>query len=342
MTNSKRYKILIVDDEPLNIQFLETLMSDQFDVIFDTNGENALAIVKSGNPDLIVLDIMMPGLDGYEVCRRLKADPETQFIPVIFITAKEGEEDEARGLELGAVDYITKPFNPEIVKRKITNHIQQITARPRQSMPRQQQGDHRRQSGRRASDKRSLASWLTVAIVLVALIAGGIVALQLDLIPWPAATSKVDQTAGVSTTAAPSAPTAAATTTKSPSGAENSRPAADTALARRLASLEWLEKTTCPEVPEVEWWRFVSHRSIARYVTRNLKGDWQGYLDKWTTRLKNVEDIYERNSTAVTGTGVKLSGDDLADYVAKMKIRVAAIECLSQEAAAFIKAVEKQ
>ncbi len=336
MTSGKRYKILIVDDEPLNIQFLETLISDQFDVIFDTSGEDALSIVKSGKPDLIVLDIMMPGMDGYEVCRRLKADPETQPIPVIFVTAKDGEEEETKGLDLGAVDYITKPFNPEIVKRKITNHIQQIAARPNRA-PSTDGADR----GRRASDKITTRSWIIAGGVLGALIIGGVISLQIGLIPWPASTSQAVAPVTGQTNAPATTSTTRAPTTAAPSApAKASKTPTEIDRARRLASLEWLDETKCPEIPAVAWWRFVSHRSIARYVTRNLEGDWPGYLKKWTARLDNVQDILERDSTAVTDTGIKLSGDELTDYVANMKIRVAAIKCLQQAADDFAKSIK--
>lgn len=89
------------------------------------------------------------------------------------------------------------------------------------------------------------------------------------------------------------------------------------------------------------WWRFVSHRSIARYVTRNLKGDWRGYQDKWLDRLESVSDIYARNSNAITNTGVSLSGQELADYIAQMKIRIEVIECLGREAAVYQQSLSK-
>ena len=106
-------RVLIVDDESLNIKFLETLLSAEINVIFANSGEDALSIVKVNKPDLILLDIVMPGMNGYEVCKRLKVDPDTAAIPVIFVTMKDSQEDEAFGLELGAVDYITKPITKE-------------------------------------------------------------------------------------------------------------------------------------------------------------------------------------------------------------------------------------
>ncbi|MDM8549169.1 response regulator [Desulfobacterales bacterium HSG2] len=116
--------ILIVDDAPENIKVLaETLRSD-YNVSVATNGSDALRIIESSLPDLILLDIMMPGMDGYEVCKRLKSDCRTQNIPVIFITVRSEEEKEARGFEIGAVDYITKPFSPDIVKARVHTHLE--------------------------------------------------------------------------------------------------------------------------------------------------------------------------------------------------------------------------
>lgn len=117
-------KVLIVDDTPENIHLLMNLLKDEYAIVAAKDGERALKLVHSQNPpDLILLDIMMPDMDGYDVCRRLKENEQTREIPVIFITALSEAEDEARGLNLGAVDYITKPFNPAIVKARVRNHL---------------------------------------------------------------------------------------------------------------------------------------------------------------------------------------------------------------------------
>ena len=103
--------ILIVDDTPINIGVISGALKDSYRTKVATNGEKALAIASGDDkPDLILLDVMMPGMDGYEVCRRLKANPETRDIPVIFLTGQTGTEDETKGFEVGAVDYIHKPF----------------------------------------------------------------------------------------------------------------------------------------------------------------------------------------------------------------------------------------
>ncbi len=118
-----RASVLVVDDTPENIDILVETLKHKYQLRAATNGERALEIVQRTPPDLILLDIMMPGIDGFEVCRRLKADITTRHIPIIFITAKIGIEDELRGLELGAVDYITKPISPPVVQARVRTHL---------------------------------------------------------------------------------------------------------------------------------------------------------------------------------------------------------------------------
>jgi phosphoserine phosphatase RsbU/P len=121
---SPQGKVLIVDDTAENIHLLMNLLKDEYAIVAAKDGEKALKLIQGQNPpDIVLLDIVMPGMDGYAVCRRLKEDERTREIPVIFITALSEAEDEARGLNLGAVDYITKPFNPAIVKARVRNHL---------------------------------------------------------------------------------------------------------------------------------------------------------------------------------------------------------------------------
>lgn len=116
--------ILVVDDTPDNLILMSSLLKGDYKVKIANGGEKALRIAASdAPPDLILLDIMMPDMDGYEVCQRLKHEPNTMNIPVIFLTAKNEMEDEKKGLELGAVDYITKPISPPIVLARVKNHL---------------------------------------------------------------------------------------------------------------------------------------------------------------------------------------------------------------------------
>jgi len=120
----ERPTVLVVDDTPDNLSFMSDLLEDRYKVKVANSGEKALRITRSdAPPDLILLDIMMPGIDGYEVCRQLKGDPITSDIPIIFLTALSEMEDEARGFDLGAVDYITKPASPPIVLARVQTHL---------------------------------------------------------------------------------------------------------------------------------------------------------------------------------------------------------------------------
>lgn len=116
--------ILAVDDTPDNLLLISGLLKDDYHLRVANGGERAIKIAQSDNPpDLILLDIMMPDIDGYEVCRTLKADKKTSFIPIIFLTAKSEIEDETKGLEMGAVDYITKPLSPPILLARVKTHL---------------------------------------------------------------------------------------------------------------------------------------------------------------------------------------------------------------------------
>ncbi len=128
--DTKKYTILAVDDTPENIDVLDGILHDDYKIKIALNGQKALKIAQSDNPpDLILLDVMMPDIDGYEVCRVLKADKETSEIPIIFITALNKVEDEIKGFELGAVDYIAKPFSPPTVLARVKAHLELRLAR---------------------------------------------------------------------------------------------------------------------------------------------------------------------------------------------------------------------
>ena len=115
--------LLLVDDEPANLQVLRNILSDHYRLLFARDGERALELARQERPDLILLDVMMPGLSGYDVCQVLKQHDSTAGIPVIFVTALAAAEDEARGFDLGAVDYITKPVSAPIVRARVKNHL---------------------------------------------------------------------------------------------------------------------------------------------------------------------------------------------------------------------------
>jgi diguanylate cyclase (GGDEF)-like protein len=127
--DAARQSILLVDDAPANLEALNAVLGADYELIFATSGQEALDLAREQLPDLILLDVMMSGMDGYEVCRQLKADPRTKGIPTIFVTAMDHEEDEAAGLHAGAIDYLTKPIRASIVKARVRNHLDLKRAR---------------------------------------------------------------------------------------------------------------------------------------------------------------------------------------------------------------------
>jgi diguanylate cyclase (GGDEF)-like protein len=121
------FRILIVDDEKINLKALAELLKDEYVLALAKSGEEGLRRAREDpQPDLILLDVIMPGLDGYQVIRELKHQEQTNHIPVIFVTALNAQEEEEKGLKLGAVDYISKPFSPPIVKMRVRNYLQLV------------------------------------------------------------------------------------------------------------------------------------------------------------------------------------------------------------------------
>jgi len=123
-TSTEKSRVLIVDDEPGNIKILSNVLAQDYALSVATNGKQALEIARVQSPDIVLLDMIMPEMDGIEVCEALKASEETKDIPVIFVTSMSDTANEERGLDAGAVDYISKPISPPIVKARVKIHIQ--------------------------------------------------------------------------------------------------------------------------------------------------------------------------------------------------------------------------
>jgi len=124
MSEAQKQLILIVDDTPENVRLLASLLTDDYEIAIATNGAQALEMIKDTPPDLILLDVMMPEMDGFEVCRRVKNNLATRTLPVIFLTASTEVDDIVRGFEAGGVDYVTKPFKAIELKARVKTHIQ--------------------------------------------------------------------------------------------------------------------------------------------------------------------------------------------------------------------------
>src|SRR5579862_8830111 len=122
--NSEAKTVLLVDDEPANIQIVNSILKDIYKTRIATSGAKALELANQvPAPDLILMDVLMPGMNGYEVCSRLKSDDHTRDIPVIFLTGQTDIDDETKGFEVGAVDYIHKPFSPAVVQARVRTHL---------------------------------------------------------------------------------------------------------------------------------------------------------------------------------------------------------------------------
>lgn len=119
-----KQKVLIIDDSPLTVKILKDMLQQEYDIISSFNGEDGYKMAVAQSPDLIISDVLMSPIDGYDICRLLKQNPLTQNIPVIFISALDEMENEKKGLEIGAIDYITKPFSEPIVKIRVKNHLE--------------------------------------------------------------------------------------------------------------------------------------------------------------------------------------------------------------------------
>ena len=124
------YKILVVDDEPTIVRLMEFILARQgHEMIVAVNGEEALHKIRTQQPDLVLLDIMMPRIDGYEVAQQVRADPATASLPIIMLSAKAQEEDIRKGVDVGVDEYITKPFSPEHLVHVVADYLQRVSKR---------------------------------------------------------------------------------------------------------------------------------------------------------------------------------------------------------------------
>jgi len=119
----KRFRILAVDDEYVNTQLIKSVLVEEYDILTALNGHEAVEVIERYLPDLILLDVMMPDIDGFEVCRIIKADERFAHIPVIFLSALDSQDNQLLGLELGGIDYLTKPINLPLLKVRVRNHL---------------------------------------------------------------------------------------------------------------------------------------------------------------------------------------------------------------------------
>ena len=369
MATKTANKILVIDDDSDILDFMIDLLQDEVSVSFASEGSKAIDLVKRHKPDLILLDVMMPDMDGFEVCKLLKADPETQHVPVVFLTSKKEEKDIVEGLGLGAVDYITKPFDPEIVSAKIQNILNQISATRASATPKQDarqtagQSTDRRAEGEHRPDRTpkdangpvmerramgesranrfdkpaapakgmSLSRVLLIALVIVIAAGGGYA--------WYS-------NAGNKLMVADSTPSAEKPKTTEPAPLKDQATISETYNQQQEQSpsggpsgIAGTSATTpstesCEKVPAVPWWGNPTHSSIIAYVSNKNSGNWTAYIDKWQRQLTKLESVHAKGGTVIAPKlGTRLQGLVLAEYISQVEKRLTITKCLASKVA---------
>ncbi|NQU57976.1 MAG: response regulator [Rhodospirillales bacterium] len=369
MTTKSARKILVIDDDTVILDFLIEILQDEISVSYSSDGAKAVELGKQHKPDLILLDVMMPGIDGFEVCKLLKADPDTQQVPIIFLTGKADEKDIARGLELGAIDYITKPFDPDITVAKIRNILKQINATRAAANPVGQESSGQRETRERRAggDSRpdripkdapqsdvmerrahgagrpdrfpkpaempqgiSLTKFLVIAL-LVAIVGGGGYA-------WYSNAPATDT--GASDSTAKTEPAAPAPTRNTPNNTQGlSEEDISSVIAEPddqmqkdpQAPASGSSTQSCDELPKVPWWGNASHDSITNYVINKSDGDWDAYVAKWGRQLEKLVGIHAKGGTVIAPKlGTRLTGLVLAEYISQVEKRIEITKCLAK------------
>ena len=275
----KKPLVLIVDDDEDIRTYLAALISADAETVEAADGDKGISLAKSRQPDLILLDLMMPGTDGYQVCKALKNNSATRHIPIVFITAQADRAFEAAAIKMGAIDYVVKPFDTDIVSAKIRNYLTMLNQGER--LPGAIRGGSRR---------------LVLPVAAAVLVAGLAVYAGVQLLPENGAQEYSEQAAsGEATKPSPApAPAARATppqtapsspTAMAPTNAAGGQTQVETAArsgkldltqeqvavtdlkhARAPGRYHWVRQASCGVVPLVEWWQNITPSSMALYV----------------------------------------------------------------------------
>ena len=354
--SSSKPLVLIVDDDEDIRTYLSVLIHDSAETIEAANGDKGIALAESRLPDLILLDLMMPGTDGYQVCKTLKQNADTRHIPVVFITAQADRAFEKAAIKIGAIDYVVKPFDTDIVTAKVKNYLSML------HQGEQLQGVIRQRRGR-------YLAWAALAVLIAAglgYVGHGLidrepapVASAPTVPPAPAAPKAApppQPAAPVRVAPAPPAPVPPQAVAPPPVATQplpvqpvpqtvpqtapqtTTAPAADQSIrdARHVRSNDrfgWVKDAHCGVVPLVEWWQNVTPNSIALYVEKHHKGVWDQYAEKWRNHLIRTENTMARGRAIKAPNGRVLKDGELREFVAKLRKRVDVVECLARAAA---------
>lgn len=277
-------------------------------------------VLAAGDVSLILLDLGLPDGDGLTLTQQVR---EQSDVPIIILTARKSIDDRLMGLGLGADDYLTKPIDPRELSLRILNVLDRRSGQdgppsPTPVVPPPPVAPPV------ATAKRGIG--MVFGVIVLLLVAGAGVFWVLTPRPLEQADVPI---ASIPTPATTSAPPSQATP------AVEKKPYEETIRSKaEILGYGWVLKTKCDPIPNVKWWKFRTHETIASYVMRKHSGDWKPYVEIWIRRLVKLQDIAERNSTAVTRTGVALKGEQLAKYIEQTRQRFAVIRCLATEAKA--------
>ncbi len=351
MTTTSKHILVVEDDEMVQAFLALHLEIEGYTVTLAGNGREMIKVLTGGHPDLILLDLNLPDGDGLSLAQKVR---EFSSIPIIIATARKSQEDRLLGLGIGADDYLTKPFDPKELILRVHNLLERSKAAPdtlpnpttaseEKILPPAIWPDEEKKSPSSLSIiKLSLATFFVTAAIagLRLLTPGNETAPQLastapvfpiQVNPSPRDTAK-NATKDTISVVSPRSATLAA---QEPAAkTEVIHPEEEPVVHSRaeLLGYGWVTRTKCHPLPRVQWWKNNDHESIAGYVQRKHGGDWKPYQKKWLVRLATLQDIFERDSTAVTRTGVSLRGDPLKNYIEQMQKRLMIINCLANEA----------
>jgi CheY-like chemotaxis protein len=357
-------KILVINGDSDIVDSLTKGFEGEVSISFTSDGSKAIEMATIYKPDLILLDVILSGMSGFEVCRNLKTDPGSQHIPVVLLAKKADRESIDKGLELGAIDYITGPFVIEVIIAKIRNYLEQITASRasevakqsassdvRPTLDRRAQGEARPDRFPKPAKKAQrmpLAKFLLIALFMVATVGGGY-ALFLNApvnvlnrfeslydwvvdIDYRAELAKLLPLPHEPVIEEDMAAEDLAEEDEQIPVAPQSNETADQPVAALITPPTPTPTTdSCGDIPKVRWWGNASHESIITYVNNNNDGDWDVYITKWERQLLKLRDIHFRGGTGIAPIlGTRLNGPALAEYISQFEKRLDVTRCLAR------------
>jgi CheY-like chemotaxis protein len=332
--------ILIVEDDEMIQAFLKLhLENEGYRVSCAGTGAAMYTVLAADEVSLILLDLGLPDGDGLSLAQKVR---EQSTVPIIVLTARKSADDRLLALGLGADDYLTKPIDPKELSLRIRNVLNRSSDNTEFVSPTRVVAPQ--PYPQQVTPKRRMGAVYWGAIVLL-IGAGAFWAFDFgsqNRTAVPVSPKPAPQIAKAPKPSPAPALQPAPLVEKKTAPAALPRPAAPPAEPEEetirskaeILGYGWVLNSKCGRIPEVEWWQFRTHEAIANYVMRKHSGDWKPYLKTWIKRLVKLQDIAERNSSAVTRTGVVLKDKKLATYIAQTSRRIGVVRCLAAEAKA--------